>query len=188
MKSASTWTNCPCQKTPGATAVALSPVARSRAPEYALLAPYLAIPLAVGALGTTLVLWRRKGATPSVLALAATLGAAEAIAALVVFPAIDERKTGRPFYERIRPRVSRGEPLAYFGETYRCYPILVLRRKTEHFRSEEPLARWVERTPGALVLADASERQHWTLPTLKALLVVDRQPVGGDEALLLGRP
>lgn len=169
-------------------AVALAPVARSRAPEYAFLAPYLAIPLGVGALGTMVVLWRRKGAMPSLLALAATLGAAEAIASLVVLPAIDTRKTGRPFYERIRPRVSRGEPLAYFGETYRCYPILILRRKTEHFRAEAPLARWVERTPGALVLVDESERQHWTLPALRALAVVDRQPVGGDEALLLGRP
>lgn len=169
-------------------AAALSKVARARAPEYAFLAPYVAIPLGVGGLGTAVVLRRRKGATPSLLALAATLGAAEAVASLVVLPAIDTRKTGRPFYERIRPRVSRGEPLAYFGETYRCYPILVLRRRTEHFRSEEPLARWVERTPGALVLADASERQHWTLPALEALQVLDRQPVGGDEALLLGRP
>jgi hypothetical protein len=84
--------------------------------------------------------------------------------------------------------VSHGEPLAYFGGTYRCYPILVLRRKTEHFKTDAALANWVEKTPGALVLADESERQHWTDARLSALVVLDRQRVGGDEALLLGRP
>jgi hypothetical protein len=129
-----------------------------------------------------------REAVPALLALAATLAAGEFAAGAVVFPAIDTLKTGKPFYERLRPRVSHGEPLAYFGETYRCYPILVLRRKTEHFRSDAALAEWVERTPGALVLADESERQHWTDARLSGLVVLDRQRVGGDEALLLGRP
>jgi len=172
-----------------AAAGALLPVSRRYAPEQAGLAPFVAIPLALGAAVTLAVLVRRRReAVPALLALAAALAAGEAAAGAVVFPAIDVLKTGRPFYERLRPRVSHGEPLAYFGGTYRCYPILVLRRKTEHFRTDAALAEWVERTPGALVLADESERQHWTDPRLSDLLVLDRQRVGGDEALLLGRP
>ncbi len=172
-----------------AAASILSPVQRRIAPAQGRLGPLVAFPLAVGAAGTLLVLARRRReAVPALLALAATLFAAEAAAGVAVFPSIDVLKTGRPFYERLRPRVSHGEPLAYFGGTYRCYPILVLRRRTEHFRTDVALADWVEKTPGALVLADESERQHWTDPRLSALTVVDRQRVGGDEALLLGRP
>jgi hypothetical protein len=172
-----------------AAAGALLPALRRYAPEQAGLAPSVAIPLALGAALTLAVLARRRReAVPALLALAASLAAVEIAAGVVVFPAIDVLKTGRPFYERLRPRVSHGEPLAYFGGTYRCYPILVLRRKTEHFRTDAALAEWVERTPGALVLADESERQHWTDPRLSALRVLDRQRVGGDEALLLGRP
>jgi 4-amino-4-deoxy-L-arabinose transferase-like glycosyltransferase len=170
-------------------AVALAPTARRFVAEQAGLAPFAAIPIGLGAAGTIAVLvGRRREAVPALLALAVTLAAGEAAAGAVVFPAIDTLKTGKPFYERLRPRVSHGEPLAYFGETYRCYPILVLRRKTEHFRSDAALAEWVERTPGALVLADESERQHWTDARLSRLVVLDRQRVGGDEALLLGRP
>jgi 4-amino-4-deoxy-L-arabinose transferase-like glycosyltransferase len=170
-------------------AVALAPAARRFAAEQAGLAPFTAIPIGLGGAGTIVALvWRRREAVPALLALAATLAAGEIVAGAVVFPAIDTLKTGRPFYERLRPRVSHGEPLAYFGETYRCYPILVLRRKTEHFRSDAALAEWVERTPGALVLADESERRHWTDGRLSRLVVLDRQRVGGDAALLLGRP
>ncbi len=170
-------------------AVALAPAARRFASEQAGLAPFAAIPIGLGAAGTIAVLVRRRReAVPALLALAATLAAGEIAAGAVVFPAIDTLKTGRPFYERLRPRVSHGEPLAYFGGTYRCYPILVLRRKTEHFGSDAALADWVERTPGALVLADESERRHWTDARLSRLVVLDRQRVGGDEALLLGRP
>jgi hypothetical protein len=46
----------------------------------------------------------------------------------------------------------------------------------------------VERTPGALVLVDETERRHWRDARLARLVVLDRQRVGGDEALLLGRP
>jgi 4-amino-4-deoxy-L-arabinose transferase-like glycosyltransferase len=170
-------------------AVALAPAARRFAAEQAGLAPFAAIPIGLGAAGTIAVLVRRKReAVPALLALAAAVAAGEFAAGAVVFPAIDTLKTGKPFYERLRPRVSHGEPLAYFGETYRCYPILVLRRKTEHFRSGAALAEWIERTPGALVLADESERRHWTDARLSRLVVLDRQRVGGDEALLLGRP
>ena len=170
-------------------AAALAPVARRFAAGQAGLAPFAAIPIGLGAIGTIAVLVRRRReAVPALRALAAALAAGEAVAGAVVFPAIDTLKTGRPFYERLRPRVSHGEPLAYFGDTYRCYPILVLRRKTEHFKSDAALAEWVERTPGALVLADESERRRWTDARLSRLAVLDRQPVGGDEALLLGRP
>src|SRR5664280_1725520 len=144
-------------------AAALAPAARRFAAEQAGLAPFAAIPIGLGAAGTIAVLVRRRReAVPALLALAAALAAGEVAAGAVVFPAIDTLKTGKPFYERLRPRVSHGEPLAYFGETYRCYPILVLRRKTEHFKRDAALAEWVERTPGALVLADESERRHWT--------------------------
>ena len=172
-----------------ATAFALSPAARRFAPGEAGLAPSVALPIGLGALGTIAVLvGRRREAVPALLALGAALAAGELAAGAVVFPAIDVLKTGRPFYERLRPRVSDGQPLAYFGGTYRCYPILVLRRRTEHFRSDAALAEWVEKTPGALVLADESERRHWRDVRLSTLVVLDRQRVGGDEALLLGRP
>ncbi|HEX5854699.1 MAG TPA: glycosyltransferase family 39 protein [Thermoanaerobaculia bacterium] len=172
-----------------AAAFALFPAVRRFAPAEAGLAPFAAVPIGLGALGTIAVLVRRRReAVPALLALAAALAAGELAAGAVVFPAIDVLKTGRPFYERLRPRVSHGEPLAYFGGTYRCYPILALRRRTEHFRTDAALAEWVERTPGALVLADESERRHWTDARLSALVVLDRQRVGGDEALLLGRP
>ncbi len=169
-------------------AVALGPVVARRAPVFSALVPLVALPLGLGAAGTLAVLaLRRRTATPGVLALAAAVAAGEAAAGAAVLPAIDVLKTGRPFYERIRPLVSGGQPLAYFGGTYRCYPILVLRRKTEHFKTDAELASWVERTPGAMVLADASETQHWKDPRLAALEVVDRQPVGGDVAQLLRR-
>ena len=165
---------------------ALVPVAASKAPEFRSLAPLLAVPLAVAGAGTAFVLFRRpKEAAPAVLALAAGLAAVELVATLVLFPAIDVRKTGRPFYERIAPVVGHDGPLAYYGGTYRCYPILVLRRRTEHFQGEAELAAWLRKTPGAQVLADRSESQNWTDPFLKGLRVVDEQPVGGDVAQLL---
>jgi 4-amino-4-deoxy-L-arabinose transferase-like glycosyltransferase len=171
-----------------AAATALGPVVSRRAPGFSGLAPLLAIPLGVGAAGTLFVLVRRRDASPAVLALAAAVAAGELATGAAVLPALDILKTGRPFYERIRPRVSAGQPLAYFGGTYRCYPILVLRRRTEHFRTDRALADWVERTPGALVLADESERQSWKDERLRSLVVLDRQRVGGDVAQLLGRP
>ncbi len=169
-------------------ALALAPVVVRRAPEFASLAPLVALPLGLGAAGTFLVLFRRREAAPAVLALAAAIAAGEAAAGAAVLPALDVLKTGRPFYERIRPFVSAGQPLAYFGGTYRCYPILVLHRRTEHFRTDRDLADWVERTPGAFVLADRSEREHWKDERLGRLVVVDRQRVGGDVAELLRGP
>jgi len=172
-----------------AAAVAMGPIVRRRAPEFEPLVPFVALPLGLGAAGTlAILLLRRREAAPAALALAAVVAAGEAAAGAAVLPALDTLKTGRPLYERIRPLVSGGEPLAYFGGTYRCYPILVLRRRTEHFRTDKELADWVARTPGALVLADESESQHWTDPRLKDLVVVDRQPAGGDVAQLLRRP
>ena len=170
-------------------ALALTPVAAWKAPGFAKLAPWVAVPVAVGAAGT-MVVWgrRRDRAWPAVLALAATLAAAETAAAVVVFPAIDVLKTGRPFYDRIRPLVSSGEPLAYFGDPYRCYPILRLRRRTEHHVGEDALAAWISRTPGAYVLVDESERRKWSRPELARLVVVDSQPTGQDRILLLRAP
>ena len=168
-------------------AIAIVPTVRARAPGFVIRAPLLALPLLVGGMGTLWVLFRRrKEAAPAFLALAATFGAAEVSVSLALFPAIDVLKTGRPFFERIRPLVAHGEPLAYFGETYHSYPILVLHRFTDHLRTEEALAGWVVRQrSGGLVLADESERKKWTSPVLGRLTVVDRQRVGGDEILLL---
>lgn len=171
-----------------AGAVALFPVAGRRFPGFAHLVPFVAAPLALGAAGTLLVLFRRRReAAPALLALAATLGASEAAAARAVFPAVDVLKTGRPFYERIRPLVGGSQPLAYFGGTYRSYAILVLRRRTAWCRTEEELAAWLEKNPSGHVLADRSETERWTHPALAGLRVVDRQPVGGDVARLLAR-
>lgn len=172
-----------------AAAIALFPIARAKAAQFSPVVPYVAVPLVVGGLGTAaVVVRRRKEAVPGLLALAATVAAGEAAAGAALFPAIDPVKTGRAFYERIAPRVSHGEPLGYFGQTYRCYPILVLRRRTAHLKDEEQLASWVRSTPGALVLADRSESRHWTDPLLHSLVVVDQGPVGGDVAQLLARP
>jgi len=171
-----------------AAALALRPVVARRAPGFEALTPLVAVPIALGGAGALAVLWRRRReAAPAVLALAAAVAAGEAATGAAVLPAIDVLKTGRPFYERIRPYVSASQPLAYFGGTYRCYPILVLRRKTEHFRTDRALADWVARTPGALVLADESESRSWTDPRLGALSILDRQPVGGDVAQLFVR-
>jgi 4-amino-4-deoxy-L-arabinose transferase-like glycosyltransferase len=167
-----------------AAAFALGPVVSRPAPGFSSLVPLVAVPLGVGAAGTLVVLFRRRAALPAVLALATAVAAGEAAAGVVVLPALDVLKTGRPFYERIAPRVA-GRPLAYFGATYRCYAILVLRRRTEHFRTDRDLADWLERTPGALVLADESERQYWKDDRLRRLEVLDRQRVGGDVAELL---
>jgi 4-amino-4-deoxy-L-arabinose transferase-like glycosyltransferase len=172
-----------------AASIVLGPVARGRAPAFASLAPALAVPIGFGAAGALVILFvRRREAAPAALALAAAVAAGEAAAGAVLLPALDVPKTGRPFYERIRPLVSKGEPLAYFGGTYRCYAILVLRRRTEHFRTDRDLADWIDRTPGALVLADESEMQYWKDERLKRLVVVDRQSVGGDVAQLLRLP
>ena len=167
-----------------AAALALAPVVRRRAPEFSGLVPLVAVPIGLGAAGTFFVLFRRREAAPAALALAAAVAAGEAAAGAVVLPALDVLKTGRPFYERIGPRVA-GHPLAYFGGTYRCYAILVLRRRTEHFKSDRDLADWLERTPGAFVLADESEGQYWKDERLRRLVVLDRQRVGGDVAQLL---
>ncbi len=170
-----------------ALAVLLVVVGRRELPRFAGLAAPLALPLGLGGTGTIAILAaRRREVSAALLALALTMGAGEAAVGAVVFPAVDVLKTGRPFYERIRPRLSHGEPLAYYGETYRCYAILVLRRRTEHFWTEGSLADWLRRTRGARVLVDASEVRGWRDRRLRSLAILDRQPVGGDEALLLG--
>lgn len=166
----------------------LEPLVSSRFPDYAFVVPYVAVPLAVGAAGTLwVVLARKREAVAAALALAATLGAAEAALGVAVFPAVDLAKTGRPFYDRIRPLVSSGEPLAYFGDPYRSYAILQLRRRTEHFVSEAKLVSWLDATPGAFVLVDASEAVKWRPETWARVETRDRQGVGQDEVLLLAR-
>ena len=171
-------------------AVALRPVALRKAPAFAGLAAYLAVPLGVGAIATFWALARRRReAVPAALALAATLAAVEAAAGPVVFRAIDVAKTGRPFYDRIRPLVGDpGVPLVYWGHPYRSYPILQLRRTTAHVVTQKDLLAWLEANPRGYVLSDSEEREEWTEPELLRLRIVDEQPAGNARILLLRRP
>ena len=171
-------------------ALAVGPVAARRSPEFAHLAPLVALPLGIGAAGTFWVLWRRRGeAVPAALALAATLAAGEAVAGPVLFRALDVAKTGRPFYDRVRPLVGDpAVPLVYWGNPYRSYPMLRLRRHTDHVVTETALAEWLKANPRGFVLADSSAFEKWKEPELVRLRVVDRQPTGQDKILLLERP
>ncbi len=172
----------------GAAVLLPGPGAR-RFPEYGALAPWLAVPLAVGGAGTLAILFvRRREAAPAFLALAAAIAAGEAAAGVAVFPTLDERKTGRSFYERIAPEFAHGEPLAYYGEPYRCYPILVMRRKTAHPRTEGELVAWLAAEPGGKVLVTEEHRARWREPLLGSLVVLEKARVGQGDVYLLGRP
>ncbi len=169
-------------------AAALPAVAARRFPGYGTLAAGVAVPLGVGGVGVAAVLAaRRRSAAPAYLALAAVLAAAEASAAVSLFPALDGRKTGRSFFERIAPRFAHGEPLAYYGEPYRCYPILVMRRKTAHPRTEAELAAWLAAEPDGEVLVTEEHWGHWKDPALRALVVKDEARIGSGEIYLVGR-
>ncbi len=170
-------------------AVVLPAVAARRFPGSGVPAAGVAFPLGVGGVGVAAVLAaRRRGAAPVYLALAAVLAAAEASAAVSVFPALDERKTGRSFFVRIAPRFAHGEPLAYYGEPYRCYPILVMRRKTAHPRTERELEAWLAAEPRGEVLVTEEHWGHWRDPALAALVVKDSARIGSGEVFLVGRP
>ena len=170
-------------------AVALPVVVARRFPEYAPLGWAVALPLGLGGAGVAAVLAaRRREAAPALLALAAVLAAGEASAAFAVFPAIDERKTGRSFFTRLAPRFAHGEPLAYYGDPYRCYPILVMRRKTAHTRTEAELAAWLAAAPDGQVLVTEDHRSRWTDPALTSLVVKDKALIGSGWVVLLGRP
>jgi 4-amino-4-deoxy-L-arabinose transferase-like glycosyltransferase len=170
-------------------AAALPTIAAKRFPEYAPLGPWVALPLAMGGAGTVAILFRRRReAVPAFLALAAALAAGEAAAGAAVFPAVDERKTGRSFFERLAPRFAHGEPLAYYGDPYRCTPILVMRRKTAHPRTEAELVAWLLAEPRGRVLVTEEHRERWHDPFLKSLVVVDRAPVGQGDVVLMGLP
>ena len=165
-------------------------MAARKVPDFASLAPYVAAPLVVGALGTFWVLWKRRGeAAPAALALAATLAAAEAAGGPIVFRAMDVAKTGRPFYDRIRPLVGDpAVPLLYWGDPYRSYPMLRLRRHTAHAVTESDLVDWLAANPGGYVLVNEIELRTWTEPGLVRLRVVDSQPVGHGRIYLLRGP
>jgi 4-amino-4-deoxy-L-arabinose transferase-like glycosyltransferase len=170
-------------------AAALPSVAARRVPGYGHLVRDVAVPLGIGGLGVVAILVaRRRSAAPAFLALAAVLAAAEASTAVSIFPAIDERKTGRSFYLRIAPRFAHGEPLAYYGEPYRCYPILVLRRTTAHPRTEAELAAWLAAEPDGEVLVTEEHRDGWKDPALRSLVVKDSARIGSGEVFLMGRP
>ncbi|MCK6684618.1 MAG: glycosyltransferase family 39 protein [Thermoanaerobaculia bacterium] len=170
-----------------ATAAFLVPkLAAARYPSYARLGPYVTVPFLAGAIAIAAAwIWKRRESTPALLAVALTLGVSEGIVGRVVFSAMDEAKTGRPFYERLKESHGKDKPLAYYGKTYRCYPILILERRTAHVWTETDLKNWLLQTPGGAVLADESESRNWQDPYLKRLRILDRQPVGGDIAQLL---
>jgi 4-amino-4-deoxy-L-arabinose transferase-like glycosyltransferase len=172
-----------------ASAVLLPTAAARRFPEYASLGPWVAVPLGLGGIGVLVVASRRRReATAALLALAAAVAAGEAAVSAAVFSALDGRKTGRAFYERIAPRFAHGEPLAYYGIPYRCYPILVLRRKTAHPKDEEELRAWLRAEPGGKVLVTEDHLGIWQDPLLRSLVVVDRSPVGQGDVVLMGLP
>ncbi|MGE5346795.1 MAG: ArnT family glycosyltransferase [Acidithiobacillales bacterium] len=171
----------------GAAAV-LPAVAAHRFTGYGGPVAGVAVPLGVGGVGVAAVLAaRRKNAAPAYLAIAAVLAAAEASAAVSVFPAVDERKTGRSFFTRIAPRFAHGEPLAYYGEPYRCYPILVMRRTTAHPRTEAELAAWLKAEPDGEVLVTEEHWGHWKNPALRSLVVKEQARIGSGEIYLVGQ-
>ncbi len=172
------------------SAAAILPgIATRRFPGYAALGPWVAVPLGIGGAGTLAILFRRRReAAPAFLALAAALAAGEAAAGAAVFPAIDERKTGRSFFTRVAPEFAHGEPLAYYGDPYRCYPILVMRRKTAHPRTEAELVAWLSADPRGRVLVTEEHRGLWQDPVLKSLVIMDRALIGQGDVVLVGLP
>lgn len=172
-------------------AVALYPVAARKAPADAGLVPWVAVPLGLGAAATLVVLARRRREVAGpVLALAAGLWLSEAAVGAKVLPALDERKTARPLYERLRTHVSGGEPLAYASERFRCYALTVLDRRVDWVKTPDDLIAWLERNPRGWVMMNSRDHARWVeaRPALRALPVVDEHPEGSDRGLVLRLP
>lgn len=174
-----------------AASIALFPVAARKAPSDAGLVPWVAIPLGLGAAAALALLARRRQdvAGPA-FALVASLWLAEAAVGAKVLPALDERKTARPLYERLRPHVSGGEPLAYAIERFRCYPLIALDRGVDWVKTPEELVAWLEKNPRGWVLTRKTDNARWVAarPSLRSLAVVDEYPEGSDAALVLRLP
>lgn len=171
-----------------AAAVALYPVAARKVPADAGLVPWVAVPLGLGGAAALFLLARfRREVAPAAFALAGGLWLAEAGLGAKVFPALNDRKTARPLYERLRPHVSSGEPLAYASGRFRCYALVVLDRRVDWVKTPEALLAWVEKHPDGWVISGKDEYDGWLVrqPALKALPVRDSHPEGSDTGLVL---
>jgi len=174
-----------------AAAAALYPVAARMVPSDAGLVPWVAIPLgAGGAAALVLLARRRREIAPAAFALAGGLWLAEAAVGAKGLPAMDDRKTARPLYERLRPSVSNGEPLAYASTRFRCYPLIALDRGVEWTATPDALLAWLAKNPAGWVVTEEDEFREWLArrPALKALVLRDTHPEGGDTGLVLRLP
>lgn len=171
-----------------AGAAALFPVAARKAPAELGIVPWVAVPMALGGVAALAALVRRRReVAPAALALAGALWLGEAALGAKGFPALNDEKTARPLYERLKPHVSNGEPLAYATGRFRCYQMIVLDRGVDWTRSSGELADWIEENPDGWVMAGEKELGFWRSenPRLGGLEVVDRHPEGDDAALVL---
>src|SRR5262249_61813609 len=113
------------------------------------------------AAGGALALVALRGGAPRLsaacLAIAGALWLGETAVAATVFPVLNVAKTARPLYDRLRPSVAHGEPVAYASSRFRCYPLLVLERFVDHERDAESLDAWLATHPDGWVIAEQRE-------------------------------
>ncbi len=174
-----------------AVSVALFPVAARRAPGDARLVPWIAVPLGLGGLAALAVLARRRREVAGVaFALAGGLWLAEAALGAKALPAMNARKTARPLYERLRPNVDEGQPLAYASYRFRCYPLIVLDRGVDWVKTPGALLSWLEKHPDGWVVTEKREFDGWLAarPELRSLSLRDTHPEGGDAGVVYRLP
>ena len=172
-------------------AVALYPVAAKKVPADAGLVPWIAVPLGLGgAVALSLLARFRREVASAAFALAGGIWLAEAALGAKAFPAVNDRKTARPLYERLRPHVASGEPLAYASGRFRCYALVVLDRRVEWVRTPQALLAWLAKHPEGWVITGKDEYDGWLVkqPALESLPVRDSHPEGSDTGLVLRLP
>ncbi len=172
-------------------AVALFPVAARKAPADAGLVPWIAVPLGLGGVAALVLLARRRREIAGVaFALVGGLWLAEAALGAKGLPALNDRKTARPLYERLRPHVAHGEPLAYASGRFRCYALVALDRGVAWLKTPEALLEWLGEHPEGWVITGKDEYDTWLVrqPALKKLPVRDSHPEGSDTGLVLRLP
>ncbi len=168
-------------------ALALHPAVARKSPADAGLAPWIALPLGLGgATALALLARRRREIAPAAFALAGGLWLAEAALGAKGLPALNDDKTARALYERLRPNVDEGEPVAYASKRFRCYPLIVLDRGVDWVRTPGDLLTWLAKHPDGWVITEKSEFDGWLAakPALKALSLRDSQPEGRDTGLV----
>ena len=172
-------------------AAALYPVVAKKAPADAGLIPWIAVPLGLGGVAALVVLARRPRAIAgAAFALAGGLWLAEAALGAKGLPALNARKTARPLYERLRPHVSSGEPLAYASRRFRCYPLIVLDRGVDWVKTPEALLAWLGKNPDGWVVTEQKEFGEWLAvrSELKRLSLRDSHSEGSDKGLVYRLP